>query len=101
MQSRLQSDVGWRMRAAGSAASQGHIDIAQAAGGTSTPLQKVKLGTARGHILLSDRDTRSEGLSTLERCRELAVAHQLLHQVSSIDRIMGSIQDPANRRKVS
>ena len=49
-----------------------HIDVAQAAGGTSTPLQKVKLDTARGHILVSDHGTRSEGLMTLERCRELA-----------------------------
>lgn len=78
-----------------------HIDIAQAGGGIGTPLQKVKLGTARGHILLSDRSTRSEGLSTLERCRELAGEHQLLHQVASIDRIVGSLQDQANPRKVS
>ncbi len=78
-----------------------HIDIAQASGGISTPLQKVKLDTARGHILLSDRATRSEGLTTLELCRELAGAHQLLHQVTSIDRIVGSIQDQAIRRKVS
>ncbi|WP_329484950.1 hypothetical protein [Kribbella sp. NBC_01484] len=78
-----------------------HIDIAQASGGIGTPLQKVKLDTARGHILLSDRATRSEGLTSLELCRELASAHQLLHQVTSIDRIIGSIQDQANPGKVS
>jgi len=78
-----------------------HIDIAQAGGGIGTPLQKVKLDTARGHILLSDRSTRSEGLATLERCRELASAHQLLHQVTSIDRIIGSTQAQAEPRKVS
>jgi hypothetical protein len=77
-----------------------HIDIAQAGGGIGTPLQKVKLDTARGHILVSDRATRSEGLATLERSRELANAHQLLHQVTSIDRIIGSIHDRAYPRKV-
>lgn len=78
-----------------------HIDIAQAAQGTSTPLQKVKLDTARGHILMSDRETRSEGLATLEHCRDFAGAHQLSHQVASIERIIGSIEVQANPRKVS
>jgi len=78
-----------------------HIDIALAGGGIGTPLQKVKLDTARGHILLSDQATRFEGLATLERCRELASTHQLLHQVTSIDRIIGSIQGEPRPRKVS
>jgi transcriptional regulator with XRE-family HTH domain len=78
-----------------------HIDIAQSGGASGTPLQRVKLDTARGHILVSDRSTRSEGLLTLARCRDLAGAHHLLHQVASIDRIIGSLQDQADPRKVS
>lgn len=73
-----------------------HIDIAQAAQGAGTPLQNVKLDTARGHILVSDRETRSEGLATLERCRDLAGTHQLFHQVASIDRIIGSVEAQVN-----
>ncbi|MDX6236960.1 MAG: hypothetical protein QOG10_1775 [Kribbellaceae bacterium] len=78
-----------------------HIDIAMTDSAVVTPLQQVKLGTARGHILLSEGTTRSEGMTTLERCRELAVANQLAHQVASIDRIVGSAQGQAAQRKVS
>jgi transcriptional regulator with XRE-family HTH domain len=41
------------------------ISTAEATGTAATPLQQVRLWTARGHILLSDRATTTEGASVL------------------------------------
>jgi hypothetical protein len=63
------------------------MDIAVANGRDDSPLQRVKLDTARAHILLADKATRDSGLMLLDRSRTHAMKHKLTHQVTSIDRI--------------
>lgn len=63
------------------------LDLATAGGVSDTPLQQVRVGTARAHILLSDAATRSEGLSVLDQAAVTAGASGLSHQVRSIQAI--------------
>lgn len=63
------------------------MDTAMANRQDRSPLQKVKLETARGHLLLADQGTRRAGIALLEACRADAEARHLTHQVASIDRI--------------
>lgn len=71
----------WRTQASALSA------VAVANGRDDSPLQRVKLDTARAHILLADNATRDYGLALLERSRTHAMKHKLTHQVASIDRI--------------
>ena len=64
-----------------------YIDIAVSNGRDDSPLQRVKLDTARAHILLADKATRDSALVLLERSRTHAMKHKLTHQMASIDRI--------------
>lgn len=70
------------------------IDIAVAHGRDDSPLQRVRLDTARAHILLADNETRGSGLTLLERSRSLAVKHKLAHQLASIDLLSQRIERP-------
>ncbi|MFD8807355.1 helix-turn-helix domain-containing protein [Streptomyces sp. NPDC059597] len=55
-------------RGAGDLAQALHfIDIARSSGTTDSPMQRVRLDTAYGHILLSDRATRDDGLLVLDQ----------------------------------
>jgi transcriptional regulator with XRE-family HTH domain len=61
--------------------------IAIASGPTGTPLQKVRLSTAKAHILLSDTGTRTQGLALLDETARIALDSGLSHQLRSIESI--------------
>ncbi len=56
-----------------------------------SPLQLVRLSTARAHILLSDPATRTEGRHVIGHARDVATTHGLRHQLESIARIRGEM----------
>jgi hypothetical protein len=63
------------------------IDLAERNRIIDSPLQFVRLNTARAHILLNDTGTCAEGIRVIERAREMAAMHTLRHQLDSINRI--------------
>ncbi len=67
------------------------IGIARGSGSGSgvsdTPMQRVRLDTAHGHILLSDPGTRDDGLAVLDRAAMMAAHYGLRHQLRSIEGI--------------
>lgn len=65
----------------------GYIDSAYRNRISDSPLQLVRLNTARAHILLSDPHAREEGTRALHGAREMAMSHGLRHQLDSIGRI--------------
>lgn len=69
-----------------------HMDVARSGGFTDTPLQRVRYGTAHGHILLSDRATREAGLSAVDAAERLAGQYGLGHQLRSIEAIRSSFE---------
>ncbi len=64
-----------------------HIDIARTTGTVDSPMQRVRLDTAYGHILLSDGATRNDGLSVLDQAAGVAHQYGLSHQLRSIEGI--------------
>ncbi|GAA0394407.1 hypothetical protein [Streptomyces luteireticuli] len=63
------------------------IAIARRTGCADSPMQRVRLDTAHGHILLSDPVTRDDGLHALDRAAKLAAQYGMRHQLSSIEGI--------------
>lgn len=63
------------------------IDIARSAGVADSPMQRVRLETAYGHILVSDPGTLEDGLRTLDRAQNIATEYGLAHQLRSIEGI--------------
>ncbi|GAA1910789.1 helix-turn-helix domain-containing protein [Streptantibioticus ferralitis] len=63
------------------------IDIARSTGVMDSPMQRVRLDTAHGHILLSDPATRDDGLRVLDDAGKLAAKVGLSHQLRSIESI--------------
>ncbi|MBY8889322.1 hypothetical protein K7472_31435 [Streptomyces sp. PTM05] len=66
------------------------IDIARSSGSADSPMQRVRLDTAHGHILLSDAATRDDGLRVLGRAAQTAAQYGLVHQLRSIDSVRAS-----------
>ncbi|SEG71108.1 hypothetical protein SAMN05216223_108341 [Actinacidiphila yanglinensis] len=66
------------------------IDTARNNGRFETPLQRVQIDTAHGHILLTDPATRSVGHSVLDRASEIATRYGLKHQLRSIKTVRTS-----------
>ncbi|MFI6941957.1 helix-turn-helix domain-containing protein [Streptomyces sp. NPDC050418] len=64
-----------------------YIDIARQSGTVDSPMQRVRLDTAHGHILLSDPATRNDGLSVLDQAAQVAQQYGLSHQLRSIEGI--------------
>lgn len=64
-----------------------YIDIARTTGTVDSPMQRVRLDTAYGHILLSDGATRNDGLSVLDQAAQVARQCGLSHQLRSIEGI--------------
>lgn len=64
-----------------------YIDIARTTGTVDSPMQRVRLDTAYGHILLSDAATRNDGLSVLDQAAQVARQYGLSHQLRSIEGI--------------
>ncbi|GAA3447881.1 hypothetical protein [Planomonospora venezuelensis] len=75
------------------------IDIARSTAVTDAPMQRVRLDTAYGHILLSDPATVDDGLSVLDQAAQTAAEYGLSHQLASIENIravrQGDIRPPA------
>ncbi|MFI5963075.1 helix-turn-helix domain-containing protein [Streptomyces asoensis] len=63
------------------------IDIARTTGTVDSPMQRVRLDAAYGHILLSDAATRNDGLSVLHEAAQVARQYGLSHQLRSIEGI--------------
>ncbi|MFF7328492.1 helix-turn-helix domain-containing protein [Streptomyces sp. NPDC008150] len=63
------------------------IDVARTSGVTDSPLQRVRLDTAHGHILLSDPATLDDGLRALDSAGSTAATYGLSHQLRSIEKI--------------
>ncbi|TWF91282.1 hypothetical protein FHX73_12394 [Kitasatospora viridis] len=70
------------------------IEIARATGGSDSVMQQVRLSTAHGHILLSDRATADEGLTVLSQAAQLAAQYGMSHQLHSIEGIRRSFERP-------
>ncbi|MEU8953871.1 hypothetical protein AB0C93_06160 [Streptomyces sp. NPDC048518] len=64
-----------------------HIDIARSSGATDSPMQRVRLAAAHGHVLLSDAATRDDGHLVLGHAVEVAAQYGLVHQLRSIEGI--------------
>ncbi|MFE0381855.1 hypothetical protein ACFW1M_41295 [Streptomyces inhibens] len=76
------------------------IAIARSTGVIDSPMQRVRLDTAHGHILLSDQATRDDGLHVLDNAAKLAAKFGLSHQLRSIEGIqMTSEGAPGPRRR--
>ncbi|GLV77861.1 helix-turn-helix domain-containing protein [Streptomyces hygroscopicus] len=63
------------------------IDIARSTAAADSPMQRVRLDTAHGHILLSDPATRDDGLRVLDDAAKLAAKAGLSHQLRSIESV--------------
>lgn len=77
------------------------IDIARSSGTTESPMQRVRLDTAHGHILLSDPATQDDGLVVLDQAAQVAAQYGLVHQLRSIEGIkaMSSEGPPRPRHR--
>ncbi|MER7693079.1 hypothetical protein [Streptomyces sp. NPDC097610] len=75
------------------------IDIARSSGTTDSPMQRVRLDTAHGHILLSDPATRDDGLLVLDQAAKVAAQYGLVHQLRSIEGIRAMSEGPAGPRQ--
>lgn len=71
------------------------IDVARSTGVTDAPMQRVRLDTAYGHILLSDRATLDDGLRVLDDAAKRAAQYGLTHQLRSITDIRRATDGPA------
>jgi tetratricopeptide (TPR) repeat protein len=76
-----------------------YIDIAQANGTAATPMQRVRLSTAHGHILLTDQATHASGLALLREAAQLAAESGLSHQLRAIEAIRHQAAHPGPTRK--
>ncbi|MEW1659046.1 MULTISPECIES: hypothetical protein [unclassified Streptomyces] len=70
------------------------IDIARSTGVADSPMQRVRLDTAYGHILLSDPVTLDDGFRVLDGAQKLAAEFGLSHQLRSIEGIRKTSQGP-------
>ncbi|UZI31090.1 helix-turn-helix domain-containing protein [Streptomyces sp. VB1] len=64
-----------------------YIDVARTNGTADSPMQRVRLDTAHGHILLSDPRTLDDGLAVLDNAGDVAADYGLSHQRRSIEGI--------------
>lgn len=74
------------------------IGIARRAAVTDAPMQRVRLETAYGHILLSDPATRDDGLITLGKAAKMAGQFGLNHQLASIEGIRAMSEGASSPR---
>jgi transcriptional regulator with XRE-family HTH domain len=83
-------------RGAGDLSSALHfITVARGTATTDAPMQKVRLDTAHGHILLSDPATRNDGLHVLDKAATMAARFGLSHQLASIENIKAMSTGPS------
>lgn len=75
------------------------IDIARSSGVTDSSMQRVRLETAHGHILLSDAATVDDGLLVLDQAAKVAAQYGLVHQLRSIEGIKAMSEGPTGPRQ--
>ncbi|MYV94678.1 hypothetical protein GT350_31360, partial [Streptomyces sp. SID1034] len=75
------------------------IGIARSTAATDAPMQRVRLDTAHGHILLSDPATRDDGLHVLDKAAQLAGQFGLSHQLTSIEGIRAMSEGASGPRR--
>ncbi|MGW2081931.1 helix-turn-helix domain-containing protein [Streptomyces sp. NPDC001939] len=75
------------------------IDIARNSGATESPMQRVRLDTAHGHILLSDAATRDDGHRVLDQAARTAARYGLVHQLRSIEGVKAMSEGPTGPRQ--
>ncbi|MGW7452498.1 helix-turn-helix domain-containing protein [Streptomyces sp. NPDC054787] len=75
------------------------IGVARSTAVTDAPMQRVRLETAHGHILLSDPATRDDGLTILDEAARLAGQFGLSHQLASIDGIRAMSEGASSPRR--
>ncbi|MFJ9692564.1 hypothetical protein [Kitasatospora sp. NPDC101183] len=68
------------------------IEVARSNATGPAPMQDVRLTTAHGHILLSDRASAAEGLALLDRAEAMAATYGMTHQQRSIQGIRAGFQ---------
>ncbi|MFG3440005.1 helix-turn-helix domain-containing protein [Nonomuraea sp. NPDC047897] len=68
------------------------IGVARTTAVTDAPMQRVRLETAYGHIMLSDPATVDDGLVILDHAAHEAAQHGLVHQLRSIEDIRQTSQ---------
>lgn len=73
-----------------------YIDIARSTDTVDSPMQRVRLDAAHGHILLSDPATGDDGLSVLDDAAQVAKQYGLSHQLRSIEDIRQPRHGPSN-----
>ncbi|MFI5497315.1 helix-turn-helix domain-containing protein [Actinoplanes sp. NPDC051859] len=69
-----------------------YIGRARASAAADSPLQRARLATAHGHILISDPASRIEGLAMLDQATNLAATYGMSHQLRSIEGIRHQAQ---------
>ncbi|MGW3292891.1 helix-turn-helix domain-containing protein [Streptomyces xiamenensis] len=75
------------------------IDIARSSGTTDSPMQRVRLDTAHGHILLSDTATLDDGILVLDQAAKVAAQYGLVHQLRSIEGVKAMSEGPTGPRQ--
>lgn len=75
------------------------IGIARSTASTDAPMQRVRLETAHGHVLLTDPATRDDGLHVLDEAARLAGQFGLSHQLASIENIKAMSEGPTGPRR--
>jgi len=74
------------------------IGIARSTATSHSPLQRVRLDTAHGHILLTDPATADNGLAVLAGAAKLAAQYGMSHQQRSIEGIRHRYEQALTRR---
>lgn len=67
--------------------------------GEDREAKRVRLDTAHGHILLSDRATRDDGLVILDQAAKVAAQYGLVHQLRSIEGVKAMSAGPTDPRR--
>ncbi|MBV7670002.1 hypothetical protein STHAL_11020 [Streptomyces halstedii] len=62
-------------------------------------MQRVRLDTTHGHILLSDAATRDDGIHVLDQATRTAAQYGLVHQLRSIEGIKAISAGPTGPRR--
>jgi transcriptional regulator with XRE-family HTH domain len=75
------------------------IGVARDTAAVDAPMQRVRLDTAHGHILLSDRATRDYGVAVLDQAASLAAQYGLSHQLRSIEDIRRTCERAGRRQE--
>jgi transcriptional regulator with XRE-family HTH domain len=74
------------------------IDVALGSAVDDSPMQRVRLSTAHGHILITDPKTRAHGIVLLGQAADLAGQYGLTHQQRAITAIRSEADQRSSAR---